>query len=92
MLDIPDDMCRRCFIWNAACVAQLRSDPESADIYARFCYFFDVPFSLLEDLCMRVLEATYHTRNLTDIKCIRMAFRLGIKVIDDMKTMQASAP
>lgn len=84
LLDIPSNVCRRCFIWHAACVAQLRSDPEG-DTYARVRGFFDAPVTQLDDLSMRVLEATYHTRNLTEIKCIRQAFRLGIKVIDDMK-------
>lgn len=91
VLDIPDDVCRRCFIWNAACVAQLQSDPEG-DLYARFFYFFDVPLSLLADLSMQVLEATYHTRVMPEIKCIRKAFRLGIIVIDDVKTRQMLCP
>lgn len=88
ILDTSPDKCRRCFIWNAACYAQILSDPDVDCNNDRVRSFFDIASELLEELAMQVLEATYYTRDLMKIKCIRKAFRLGIKVFEDLKAVQ----
>jgi hypothetical protein len=77
--------CGNCFLWTASCFACFLSDPDreecSEETISRG--FPEAP--IFRPLAMKILELIYHTRNIEDIRLIRRAFRLGLKVLEDLK-------
>lgn len=53
------------------------------DESAMMLHFPEAP--VFEPLALDIIDTIYHTRNIEDARKIRLAIRLGIKVLDDIK-------